>query len=205
AEIGVFKIISETGISSGVRRIEAVAGPAVLDYLNAREVVVKELGDRFKAKPEEIVGRVTALQDELKDSQKQLAALKGEMAALKSDQLVDSAKAAGDYAVLVSNLGELDAKALQTAAERLQQKLGDGAAVILGGIPGEGKVSLVAAFGPQVNKAGLQAGKFIGGIAKICGGGGGGRPNLAQAGGRDASKLPEALDTAEAQLLEKLG
>ncbi len=205
AEIGVFKIISETGISSGVRRIEAVAGPAVLDYLNQREVVVKELGDRFKAKPEEIVGRVTTLQDELKDTQKAMAALKGELAAVKSDQLVDEAQSVGGYAVLVSNLGELDAKSLQTAAERLQQKLGDGAAVVLAGLPEEGKVSLVAAFGPQVNKAGLQAGKFIGGIAKICGGGGGGRPNLAQAGGRDASKLPEALETALAQLREKLG
>ncbi|MGB3614738.1 MAG: alanine--tRNA ligase [Elainellaceae cyanobacterium] len=205
AEIGVFKIISETGISSGVRRIEAVAGPAVLDYLNAREVVVKELGDRFKAKPEAIVGRVTALQEELKDSQKQLTALKGELAAVKSDQLVESAESVGDYLMLVSNLGEVDAKALQTAAERLQQKLGDSAAVVLGGVPSEGKVSLVAAFGPQVTKAGLHAGKFIGGIAKICGGGGGGRPNLAQAGGRDAAKLPEALGTATTHLREKLG
>ena len=97
-----------------------------------------------------------------------------------------------------------DPDALKTAAERLQQKLGE-SAVVLGSVPAEGKVSLVAAFSPKVNKhKKLQAGKFIGGIAKICGGGGGGRPNLAQAGGRDASKLEEALDTAKSKLRESL-
>jgi alanyl-tRNA synthetase len=76
----------------------------------------------------------------------------------------------------------------------------DNGAVVLASVPEEGKVSLVAAFSGAVNKKGLLAGKFIGGIAKICGGGGGGRPHLAQAGGRDASKLPEALATAHKQL-----
>ncbi|MEB3210178.1 MAG: alanine--tRNA ligase [Leptolyngbyaceae bacterium] len=205
AEIGAFKIISETGISAGVRRIEAVAGPAILDYLKVRDAVVKELGDRFKVKPEEVVARVTALQTELKDTQKQLEAAKGELAIAKSDQLVGEAEAVGNYTLLIANLGDLDAKSLQTAAERLQQKLGDAAAVVLGSIPAADKVSLVAAFGPTVNKeAKLQAGKFIGGIAKICGGGGGGRPNLAQAGGRDTSKLSEALDTARDKLTAAL-
>ena len=101
-------------------------------------------------------------------------------------------------------MGEMDAKSLQSAAERLQQKLGE-AAVVVASIPSEGKVSLVAAFSQKVIKEKqLQAGKFIGGIAKICGGGGGGRPNLAQAGARDASKLDEALDTAKQKLLEGL-
>jgi alanyl-tRNA synthetase len=104
----------------------------------------------------------------------------------------------------VANLGDLDPKALQTAAERLQQKLGE-SAVVLASTPSTDKVSLVAAFSPQVNQAKkLQAGKFIGGIAKLCGGGGGGRPNLAQAGGRDASQLPAALETAKTQLLDAL-
>jgi alanyl-tRNA synthetase len=90
------------------------------------------------------------------------------------------------------------------AAERLQQNLGE-AAVVLGSIPEQGKVSLVAAFSQKVTKEKqLQAGKFIGAIAKICGGGGGGRPNLAQAGGRDSSKLKEALDVANKQLIEGL-
>ena len=85
----------------------------------------------------------------------------------------------------------------------MQQKLGE-AAVILASSPEPQKVNFVAVFSPKVNKKGLQAGKFIGQIAKICGGGGGGRPNLAQAGGRDATKLTEALETARNQLREGL-
>ena len=204
AEIGVFKIISETGISSGVRRIEAVAGAAILDYLNVRDKVVKELSDKFKVKPEEVGERVNNLQAELKATQKELSAAKQELAVAKSDSLLSQAETIGNYKILVSNMGEMDAKSLQSAGERLQQKLGE-AAVVLASIPSEGKVSLVAAFSPQVIKEKkLQAGKFIGGIAKICGGGGGGRPNLAQAGGRDASKLDEALDVAKQQLIDGL-
>ncbi|MFP4575905.1 MAG: alanine--tRNA ligase [Coleofasciculus sp.] len=204
AEIGVFKIVSETGVASGIRRIEAVAGPAVLDYLNLRDKVVKELSDRFKVKPEEIPERITTIQNELKASQKELDAVKQELALAKSDQLLSQAESVGEFKVLVANLGDIEPDALKTAAERLQQKLGE-SAVILGSVPTEGKVSLVAAFSAKIHKdKKLQAGKFIGGIAKLCGGGGGGRPNLAQAGGRDASKLPEALDTAKRQLIEQL-
>ncbi|MEQ8464357.1 alanine--tRNA ligase [Coleofasciculus sp. E1-EBD-02] len=204
AEIGVFKIVAETGVASGIRRIEAVAGPAVLDYLNLRDKVVKELSDRFKAKPEEIPDRITNLQNELKASQKELDAVKQELALAKSDQVLSQAESVGEFKVLVANLGDIEPDALKTAAERLQQKLGE-SAVILGSVPTEGKVSLVAAFSTKVHKEKkLQAGKFIGGIAKLCGGGGGGRPNLAQAGGRDSSKLPEALDTAKRQLIEQL-
>ncbi len=202
AEIGVFKIISEAGISSGVRRIEAVAGLAVLDYLKVRDAVVKELSDRFKAKPEELSERVSNLQQELKDSQKQLEALKGELAVAKSDQLLGNAETVGEFQILVAEMPGVDAEALKTAAERLQQKLGESAVVL--GSAAEGKVSLVAAFSKSVNGKGLQAGKFIGGIAKICGGGGGGRPNLAQAGGRDPSKLKEALESAKEQLVDGL-
>ncbi|MGB3787526.1 MAG: alanine--tRNA ligase [Phormidesmis sp.] len=204
AEIGVFKIISETGVAAGIRRIEAVAGPAVLDYLEVRDRIVRDLSARFKTKPEEISDRVTALQTELKNAQKDLAALKSELALAKSDQLLGKAETIGEIPVIVANLDAVEPDALKAAAERLLQKLGDGA-VVLGSVPSEGKVSLVAAFSKPVISKGLQAGKFIGGIAKLTGGGGGGRPNFAQAGGRDASKLPEALETAKAQLKETLG
>lgn len=203
AEIGLFKIVSEAGVASGIRRIEAVSGQAVLDYLNVRDKVVRDLGDRFKAKPEELPNRITNLQNELKDTQKQLAALKSELAIAKSDQLLAQAESIGDFKIIIAELGDVDTEALKTAAERLQQKLGN-SAVVLASIPEPDKVSLVAAFSPEVNKKGLQAGKFIGGIAQICGGKGGGRPNLAQAGGRDATKLKEALETARNQLLEGL-
>ncbi|MCC3408177.1 MAG: alanine--tRNA ligase [Microcoleus sp. PH2017_10_PVI_O_A] len=204
AEIGLFKIVSEAGVAAGTRRIEAVSGQAVLDYLNVRDRVVRDLGDRFKAKPEELPNRITNLQNELKDTQKQLAAVKSELAIAKSDQLLNAAEDLGEFKIIVAQLGDVDAEALKTAAERLQQKLGN-AAVVLASIPEPDKVSLVAAFSPEVNKKGLQAGKFIGGIAQICGGKGGGRPNLAQAGGRDASKLQEALESARNLLVEGLG
>ena len=199
AEIGVFKIISETGVAAGIRRIEAVSGSAILDYLNVRDAVVKDLSDRFKVKPEEISDRITALQSELKSTQKQLESVKGQLALAKADQLLSEAESVGDFKILVTQLEGVDPASLQKAAEQLLQKLGNGA-VVLGSIPEEGKVSFVAAFSPEVVKKGMQAGKLVGAIAKLCGGGGGGRPNLAQAGGRDASKLPEALTEAKNQL-----
>ncbi|NEP62243.1 MAG: alanine--tRNA ligase, partial [Symploca sp. SIO2G7] len=160
AEIGVFKIVSETGIAAGIRRIEAVAGPAVLDYLNLRDQIVRELSDRFKAKPEELPERITSLQNELKASQKQLDALKQELALAKSDQLLTQAESVGEFKVLVAMMENADPDALKTAAERLQQKLGE-SAVVLGSALAGGKVSLVAAFSPKVQKQKkLQAGKF---------------------------------------------
>ncbi|MBW4623392.1 MAG: alanine--tRNA ligase [Cyanosarcina radialis HA8281-LM2] len=203
AEIGAFKIISESGIASGVRRIEAVSGPSILEYLNVRDKVVRELGDRFKAKPEELPDRITNLQTELKTTQKELEAIKAELAIAKSDRLLAEAESIGDYQILVAQIGDVDPESLKTAAERLGQKLPK-SAVVLASIPEPDKVSLVAAFSPEVNQKGLQAGKFIGAIAKICGGGGGGRPNLAQAGGRDPSKLKEALTTARSELKSAL-
>ncbi|MBP5974137.1 alanine--tRNA ligase [Brasilonema sp. CT11] len=204
AEIGIFKIISEAGVASGVRRIEAVSGPAILDYLNVRDKVVKDLSDRFKVKPEELPDRITTLQNELRTNQKELETLKSQLAIAKSDSLLQTVESIGDYKILVAKMEGVDSESLKTAAERLLQKLGNGA-VVLGSVPEEGKVSLVAAFSSEVNKKGLQAGKFVGAIAKICGGGGGGRPNLAQAGGRDASKLPEALEKAQSELRSALG
>ncbi|MEH2304995.1 alanine--tRNA ligase [Nostoc sp.] len=203
AEIGVFKIISEAGVASGVRRIEAVSGPAILDYLNLRDKVVKDLSDRFKVKPEELPDRITSLQSELRNSQKELETLKVQLAIAKSDSLLQTAETVGDHKIIVAQLENVDPESLKTAAERLLQKIGNGA-VVLGSVPEADKVSIVAAFSPEVNKKGLQAGKFVGAIAKICGGGGGGRPNLAQAGGRDASKLPDALGQAESDLKSAL-
>ena len=200
AEIGVFKIISEAGISSGVRRIEAVSGPAILDYLNVRDNVVKDLSERFKVKPEEIPDRITTLQTELRNAQKEVEKISGQLAIAKSDSLLETVESVGEYKYLVAKMEGVDADSLKTAAERLQQKIGNNAAVVLGSPLDGGKVSLVAAFGKEINQKGVQAGKFIGAVAKMCGGGGGGRPNLAQAGGRDASKLPEALEIGRAHV-----
>jgi alanyl-tRNA synthetase len=203
AEIGVFKIIAEAGVASGVRRIEAVSGAAVLDYLNVRDIVTKDLCDRFKVKPEEIPDRITTLQTELRNNEKEIQSLKSQLAIVKSDSLLQTAEIIGEHKIIVAQMEDIDAESLKAAAERLLQKIGNGA-VVLGSIPEAGKVSIVAAFSSEVNKKGVQAGKFVGTIAKICGGGGGGKPNLAQAGGRDASKLPEALETGKSDLLAAL-
>ena len=203
AEIGLFKIVGESGVAAGIRRIEAVAGASVLGYLNEREVVVKQLGDRFKAQPGEIVERVVALQDELKSTGKALIAAQAELAVAKSAALATKSVAVGSFQLLVERLDGVDGTGLQGAAQSLAAQLGDGAAVVLGGLPDpadQGKVILVAAFGKDVIAAKQQAGKFIGAIAKLCGGGGGGRPNLAQAGGRDGAALAGALEAARSEL-----
>ena len=208
AEIGLFKIVSESGVAAGIRRIEAVAGAAVLAYLNERDAVVKQLGERFKAQPAEIVDRVLTLQSELKASQKALASAREELALAKSAALASQAEAIGDFQVLISRLDGVEGSGLQSAAQGLVDQLGDGAAVVLGGLPDPsdlGKVILVAAFGKGVIAKGQQAGKFIGAVAKACGGGGGGRPNLAQAGGRDGAALDAALEQAKGELMAALG
>jgi len=207
AEIGLFKITGESGVAAGIRRIEAVAGPAVLAYLNERDAVVKQLGERFKAQPGEIVERVAALQDELKVAGKALAAARDELAAAKAAALVAQAEARGAFQLLVARLDGVEGAALQAAAQGLADQLGDGAAVVLGGLPDPtdlAKVILVAAFGPAVIATGTKAGAFIGTIARVCGGGGGGRPNLAQAGGRDGAALDGALAQAREQLVAAL-
>jgi alanyl-tRNA synthetase len=219
AEIGLFKIVSESGVAAGIRRIEAVAGPAVLAYLNERDAVVRQLGDRFKAQPAEIVERVVALQEELKATGKALAAAREELAVAKAAALATQAEAVGvipagaaragePFALLVARLDGVEGAGLQSAAQGLVDQLGEGAAVVLGGLPDPadlGKVVLVAAFGPAVLAAGPKAGAFIGGVAKACGGGGGGRPNLAQAGGKDGAALDGALAGAKEQLRGSLG
>ncbi len=209
AEIGLFKIVAESGVAAGIRRIEAVAGPAVLAYLQERELVVKALGDRFKAQPGEIVERVGALQEELKATAKALAAAREELAMAKASALVARAQPVGGdpggapFQLLVERLDGVEGGGLQSAAQQLADQLGEGAAVVLGGLSDPkdlAKVVLVAAFGKAVIGKGPKAGAFIGAVAKRCGGGGGGRPNLAQAGGKDGAALDGALAAARQEL-----
>ena len=213
AEIGLFKIVAESGVAAGIRRIEAVAGPAVLAYLQERELVVKALGERFKAQPAEIVERVGALQEELKATAKALAAAREELALAKASALLARAQPvlAADgapFQLLVERLDGVEGGGLQSAAQQLADQLGDGAAVVLGGLSDPKdltKVVLVAAFGKAVIAKGAKAGAFIGSVAKRCGGGGGGRPNLAQAGGKDGAALDGALAAALKELEAALG
>ncbi|PNW79843.1 hypothetical protein CHLRE_08g368900v5 [Chlamydomonas reinhardtii] len=205
AEIGAFKILSESGIASGIRRVEAVAGPAAVEYLNQVDGLVRGLSGQLKLKPEEVPARVSAMQAELREAAKQLADLKAQLAVAQSQALVSQAVTAPQGGkVLVAELaGGVEAKALQEAAVKLQEALGDPAAVVLASRVDD-KVNFVAAFSAGAVKAGVQAGKLVGAVAKVCGGGGGGKPALAQAGGKDASKTSEALALASKMLNEGL-
>jgi alanyl-tRNA synthetase len=154
-----------THVAAGIRRIEAVAGPAVLAYLNERDVVVKQLGERFKAQPGEIVELVSALQEEHKASGKALAAARGELALAKASALAGQAQALGEFQLLVVRLDGVEGAGLQSAAQGLADQLGAGAAVVLGGLPDPADLA--------------KAGAFIGGVVQPCGGGR--RPSLAGA------------------------
>ena len=211
AEIGGFKIVSEAGIAAGVRRIEAVAGPGVVDMLADRDEVVSALAGSLRVPPEEIAGRVSSLMEDLRAAQKEAEALRGELAAAKSVALAaDATTAPGGQKVLVARLDGVDPASLKSAAESLAASLagdagGAGVAVVLGSGSADGKVGLVAVFDEAVQKAGgLKAGAVLGAAAKACGGGGGGKPGFAQAGGRDASKLDGALDEARDAIMKAL-
>ena len=207
AEIGVFKIVGESGIAAGIRRIEAVAGPCVLDYLNDRDSVVKALTERFKAQSHEIVDRVFALQDEVKNLNKILLKAQKEVACAKTSVLATQSISIGSSQYLISRIDGIQGDGLQIAAKDLLEKLGDNSAVVLAGVPepeNQKKVTIVVAFGSKIVSLGLNAGQFIGQLAKLCGGGGGGRPNFAQAGGKDASHLKSMLNFAEKQLTSLL-
>ncbi|MDD1416911.1 alanine--tRNA ligase, partial [Dolichospermum sp. ST_con] len=107
AEIGVFKIIAEAGVASGVRRIEAVSGAAVLDYLNVRDIVVKDLCDRFKVRPEEIPDRITTLQTELRNNEKEIQSLKSQIAIVKSDSLLQTAETIGEHKIIIAQMDDI--------------------------------------------------------------------------------------------------
>ena len=207
SELVTFKIINETGIASGIRRVEAIAGPSVLDYFNERDLVVNELSNVFKVQSCEIVDRVATLQLDLKNKTKELVNVKKELALAKALSLANYAKSVGRTKLLIRRLDGVDGSDLQSAASSLVEHLGKYAAVVLGGIPNKeisNKLVLVAAFSADLASDGFHAGKFISRVAKFCGGGGGGRPNLAQAGGSQPQSLDFALEKANEELTEKL-
>ncbi len=198
AEIGLFKIMSETGVASGIRRIEAVAGPAVLDYLNLRDRITRQLSGEFKVTIEEIPARVASLQGELRKTQRELEAMRGELAVSQALAMTDQAVTVAAKKILTLHLPHTNPEALKIAAERLLQKLGDSAVILASNL--EGKVTLIVALSPALVSAGLKAGTLINQIAGQFGAKGGGRPNLAQAGGLPEDKITAALSQAQVVL-----
>ena len=206
SELGCFKIISEEGISAGVRRIEALSGQSAFDYFSDRNSLVNQLSDLLKANPNQLFDRVNNLQSELVNKNKEIQKMKDEIAYFKYSSLISSAEKINSFAILVSQIDGLDGNSLQSAALNLTTQLGDKALVILGGIPNpeNKKLLFVVSLGDAVVKIGFHAGKLINEIASICSGGGGGKPNFAQAGAKDIDKLNVALDYAKNHLKQNL-
>ncbi len=199
SELGSFKIISEEGISAGVRRIEALSGQSALDYFSDRNALVNQLSDLLKANPNQLFERVNNLQAELINKNKEIQKMKDEIAYFKYSSLQSSAEIVNSFSILVNQIDGLDGNSLQSAALNLTSHLGNKAIVILGGIPNpeNRKLLFAVSLGDDAVKIGLHAGKLINEIARICSGGGGGKPNFAQAGAKDIDKLSDALDYAK--------
>ncbi len=206
SELGSFKIISEEGISAGVRRIEALSGQSALDYFSDRNALVNQLSDLLKANPNQLFERVNNLQAELINKNKEIQKMKDEIAYFKYSSIKSSAEIVNSFSILVNQIDGLDGNSLQSAARNLTSHLGNKAIVILGGIPNpeNRKLLFVVSLGDDAVKIGLHAGKLINEIARICSGGGGGKPNFAQAGAKDIDKLSDALDYAKNYLQKTL-
>ncbi len=206
SELGSFKIISEEGISAGVRRIEALSGQSAFDYFSERNALVNQLSDLLKANPYQLFERVNSLQTELINKNKEIKKMKDEIAYSKYSSMKSSAQLVNSFSILVNQIDGLDGNSLQSAALYLTSHLGKKAIVILGGIPDidNRKLLFVVSLGDDAVKLGLHAGKLIHEIARICSGGGGGKPNFAQAGAKDIDKLGNALDYAKNYLQKKL-
>ncbi len=203
--IGYFKILSQEGVAKGIRRITAVTGKPAYDEIQTRSAVVDELTGKFQCRVEELPTRVEALQDQLKKLQDQLK--KGAAADLGGfvDKLIAEAPTVGGAKLLVAKLPNgTTADAVRMQIDRIRQKLGS-AFIVFGWTEDEGKVPLIAALTNDLVKKGLKAGDVIKPVAEIVGGKGGGKPDFAQAGGKDATKLPEALLKAEMLGKELLG
>ncbi len=206
SELGSFKIISEEGISAGVRRIEALSGQSALEYFSDRNALVNQLSDLLKANPNQLFERVNNLQAELINKNKEIKKMKDEIAYFKYSSIKSSAEIVNSFSILVNQIDGLDGNSLQSAALNLTSHLGNKAIVILGGIPNpeNRKLLFVVSLSDDAVKIGLHAGKLINEIARICSGGGGGKPNFAQAGAKDINKLSDALDFAKNHLQKTL-
>ena len=194
-QIGLFKIVSEGSVGSGLRRIEAMTGRAALQYLNQCENQLKSAAAQLRTVPAEVPGRIESLMQQLKEKDKEIEAFKAKLSKASVDEIIAQAYAYNGVNILVTATDSTDANHLRQNAERLKDKLAP-AVVILAAVVDE-KVALAGFAGKEVVARGIHIGKIIGAAAKVTGGGGGGRPDMAQAGGREIAKIEEALATAK--------
>ena len=191
AEIGSFRIVSESGSASGVRRIEAVTGRAAEELVVERLAQLERAADLVNARPEFLEKAVSSLVEENREMQRELTQMRRKLALQESASLLERTVKIGDVSLLAVQVDAADADTMRQMTDWFRDKLGSGV-VVLGAVIDD-KPALVAAVTDDLTKRGLHAGNILKEAAKIVGGGGGGRPTLAQAGGQDPAKLPEAL------------
>ncbi len=200
-DIGFFKIVAEGGVAAGVRRVEAVTGDGALDYVQRQLGRLDEIVSHVKAQPQEAVQRVVQILDNVKALEKELARLKSRLAASQGDDLADSAVDVNGIKVLAVRLEGADAKALRETLDKLKDKL-KSAAIVLAAAQ-DGKVSLIAGVTPDLTTR-IKAGELVNAVAQQVGGKGGGRPDMAQAGGTDEAALPAALASVRSWVEDRL-
>lgn len=192
SQAGFIKIVSESGVAAGVRRIEAVTGEAALEYLKEREKLVADVSTALKSSPQDSVKRIETLVQELKNAQKEIEQLRSKLVSGSLDEVLSEAVEVKGIKVVKARFDQLDMEALRNTGDTIRNKMGSGVVVLGSGY--EGKVSFVVMATKDVVSKGIHSGNIIKEIAKIAGGGGGGRPDMAQAGGKDLTKLDEALE-----------
>ncbi len=200
-DIGVFKIVSESGVASGVRRIEAVTGKGAMAWIDANQRSLNELAGLLRSQPDQAPSKVEQLLKRTKDLEKELAAAKQALATGQTTDHADQVREVAGIKVLATRMDGADAKTLRDAVDRFKDRL-QNAVVVLGSVD-EGKVRLAAGV-TKNNTDKIRAGDLIKPVAELVGGKGGGRPDFAQAGGNDASKLDQALASVPAWIADHL-
>ncbi|MFO0969262.1 MAG: alanine--tRNA ligase [Gemmataceae bacterium] len=202
-EAGFFKITGQELVAKGVRRVTAVTGKEAVATVQRMSGLLDDVAGRFRCRPEEVPARIESLQEEVKRLQQQLKKGAAVDLAGAADKLFAEAQKMGESSVIIGTLPSGPEEQVRNQIDRLKQKAGS--AVVLVGCADDGKVALYAAVTDDLVKRGLHAGNLIREVAKVVGGGGGGKPTMAQAGGKEPAKLPEALETARRLVSEKLG
>ena len=201
-DIGLFKIVSETGVAAGVRRIEGVTGQGALDWIAGREKALLQIAGLLKSAPDKTADKVQQLLDKTRGLEKELEKLKSKLASSAGDELTSQAVDVNGVKVLAVRLDDVDPKALRDLADQLKNKLGN-AALLLAAVSGD-KVSLIASVSKDSMDK-VKAGELVNFVAQQVGGKGGGRPDMAQAGGNDPAGLAAALAQVPGWVRERLG
>jgi alanyl-tRNA synthetase len=200
-DIGFFKIVAETGIAAGVRRIEAMTADGALHWVQQQEAKLNEAAAALKTAPQDVNQKIAQIIDNVRNLEKELSRLKSKLASSQGDELADRAVDVKGIKVLAASLEGADAKGLREAMDKLKDKL-KSAAVVLAAA-NDGKVSLIAGVTADLTGR-VKAGELVNHVAQQVGGKGGGRADMAQAGGTDPSKLPQALESVRAWVEERV-